>query len=183
MLSLMHPWYLSCAYACNRCAWGSDPTGIRGSGSRGSAAPAIGAIGAGIRRSARRCRGGLSGSHALQLRERPAPEHYKPPNFWNPLEYICYIYIDALSYRCWLKNNCCIYIQSLFRKYTLSLCRLGSSRLLSPALNGRSLVIFCHLRALGIFISGTVGYICYRGKEPGLNWMKTGRRLIGLSCL
>jgi hypothetical protein len=66
-----------------------------------------------------------------------------------------------------IENPCYIYIQSLSRKYTLRLCRSGSSRLLSPTLNSRSRVISCHLRALGIFIYGMVGYICYRGKEPG----------------
>jgi hypothetical protein len=44
--------------------------------------------------------------------------------------------------------------------------------MLSPALSGRSRVIFYHLRALGIFIYGTVGYICYREKEQCVNEMK-----------
>jgi hypothetical protein len=42
----------------------------------------------------------------------------------------------------------------------------------SPALSGRSQVISYHLQALGIFIYGTVGYICYRGKESCVNEMK-----------
>jgi hypothetical protein len=44
--------------------------------------------------------------------------------------------------------------------------------MLSPALSGRSQVISCHLRDVVIFIYGTVGYICYRGKEPCANNMK-----------
>jgi hypothetical protein len=44
--------------------------------------------------------------------------------------------------------------------------------MLSPALSGKSQVILCHLRALEIFIYGTVGYICYRGKKPYVNEMK-----------
>jgi hypothetical protein len=51
--------------------------------------------------------------------------------------------------------------------------------MLSPALSGRSQVISCHLRDvvrdLWIFIYGTVGYICYRGKEPCANNMKGDR--------
>jgi hypothetical protein len=41
--------------------------------------------------------------------------------------------------------------------------------MLSSALSGRSQVISCHLRDVGIFIYGTVGYICYCGKEPSVN--------------
>ena len=44
--------------------------------------------------------------------------------------------------------------------------------MLSPALSGRSQVISCHLRDIGIFIYGTVGYICYRGMEPCVNEMR-----------
>jgi hypothetical protein len=44
--------------------------------------------------------------------------------------------------------------------------------MLSPALRGRSRVIFYHLRDVGISIYGTVGYNCYRGKEPCANNMK-----------
>jgi hypothetical protein len=101
--SLLHTWYWFYAYACNRCARWCDPTGIQGNGLGGSAAPVTGATGVGTRRCARRCQGWLSISHALQLCERQAPEHYKPPNFWNQLS-IYVIHIDALSYRCWLKT-------------------------------------------------------------------------------
>jgi hypothetical protein len=44
--------------------------------------------------------------------------------------------------------------------------------MLSPALSGRSQVISYHLRDVGIFIYGMVGYICYHGKAPGVNKMK-----------
>jgi hypothetical protein len=44
--------------------------------------------------------------------------------------------------------------------------------MLSPALSGRSQVIFYHLRDVGIFIYGTVGYIYYCRNEPGVNKMK-----------
>jgi hypothetical protein len=44
--------------------------------------------------------------------------------------------------------------------------------MLSLALCCRSQVISCHLQDVGIFIYGTVGYICYRGKEPYANNMK-----------
>ena len=37
--------------------------------------------------------------------------------------------------------------------------------MLSHAQTGRSRVISCHLRDIGEYQS-TVGYICYRGKEP-----------------
>jgi hypothetical protein len=47
--------------------------------------------------------------------------------------------------------------------------------MLSPALRSRSQVISYHLREVGIFIYGTVGYIFYRGKEPCANNMKGDR--------
>jgi hypothetical protein len=47
--------------------------------------------------------------------------------------------------------------------------------MLSPTLSGRSQVIFCHLRDIGIFIYGTVSYICYREKEPCANNMEGDR--------
>jgi hypothetical protein len=47
--------------------------------------------------------------------------------------------------------------------------------MLSPALSGRSQVISYHLRDVGIFIYGIVGYICYHGKEPYANNMKGDR--------
>jgi hypothetical protein len=49
------------------------------------------------------------------------------------------------------ENTCCIDILSLFRKYTLILRRSGSSRCLALLSNGRSRVIPCHPRALGIY--------------------------------
>jgi hypothetical protein len=47
--------------------------------------------------------------------------------------------------------------------------------MLSPALRSRSRVISCHLRDVEIFIYGTVGCICYHGKEPCANNMKGDR--------
>jgi hypothetical protein len=47
--------------------------------------------------------------------------------------------------------------------------------MLIPTLSGRSQVISCHLRDVGIFIYVTVGYICYCGKEPCANNMKGDR--------
>jgi hypothetical protein len=44
--------------------------------------------------------------------------------------------------------------------------------MLSPTLSGRSQVISYHLRDVGIFIYGTVGYICYHEKEPCVNKIK-----------
>jgi hypothetical protein len=44
--------------------------------------------------------------------------------------------------------------------------------MLSPTLSGRSQVIFCHLRDIGILICGMVDYICYHGKEPCASNMK-----------
>jgi hypothetical protein len=46
--------------------------------------------------------------------------------------------------------------------------------MLSPALSGRSKVISYHLRDVGIFIYGTVGYNCYHGKELCVNKMRPG---------
>jgi hypothetical protein len=50
--------------------------------------------------------------------------------------------------------------------------------MLSPALSGRSQVISSHLRDVGIFIYGTVGYLGYRGKELCVN--KNERRPGGM---
>jgi hypothetical protein len=40
--------------------------------------------------------------------------------------------------------------------------------MLSLALSGSSQVISCHLRDVGIFIYGTVGYTCYCEKQQGM---------------
>ena len=98
MSFLMHPWYLSCASACNRCIGRCDTAGIRGT-ERGAAAANTGGLGgAALGRSARwGCRW-VPGSPSVQLCERQAPEHIKPPNFWNAVTVLLlHIYIVALS--------------------------------------------------------------------------------------
>ena len=97
MSFLMHPWFLSCASACNRCTGRSDPAGIRGT-KRAATADTGGSGGAAFRRSARRGRRWVSGSPSVQLCERQAPEHIKPPNFRNVVTVLLLlIYIVALS--------------------------------------------------------------------------------------
>jgi hypothetical protein len=54
----------------------------------------------------------------LQFHERQAPEHYKPPTFWNAIKYYV-IYIVALSDRSWMKTLAA-YILSLSRKYAMN---------------------------------------------------------------
>jgi hypothetical protein len=90
-------------------------------------------------------------SQAVQLCSTQAPEHYKPPNFWNVIKYYV-IYIVALSGRCWMKTLVAFISIPCPDITTWILCSSGSSRLLSPALSGRSRVISCHLRAIGIYI-------------------------------
>jgi len=82
MSFLMHPWYLSFASACNRCTGRSNPAGIRGT-ERAAAADTGDSGGAAFRRSARRGRRWVPWPPSLQLCERQAPEHIKPPNFRN----------------------------------------------------------------------------------------------------
>jgi hypothetical protein len=104
--TLMHPWYSSCAYACNRCTRGRNFARIQqdepGS-SRGVAAWTQSLGGAARSQGARRGGGWVPGSQAVQLCWRQALEHYKPPNLWNTIKYYV-IYIVALSYRCWMKT-------------------------------------------------------------------------------
>jgi hypothetical protein len=68
--------------------------------------------GAAFRRSARRGRRWVPGPSSVQLCERQAPEHYKPPNFWNAIK-VLMLYIVALSLGVgwkhllyWLSNPC-----------------------------------------------------------------------------
>ena len=94
---LMHPWYLSCVSACNRCTRGSDTSRIRGT-ERAAAADTGDSGGAAFKRSARRGRRWVPGSPSVQLCERQASEHIKPPNFWNAVKVLLlHIYIVALS--------------------------------------------------------------------------------------
>jgi hypothetical protein len=82
MSFLMHPWYSSYAYTCNRCAGRSDPVGVQGIVPGGAAIANTGGSGGTTHR-----RGARQGHHwlpwpcSLQFRKRQAPEHYKPPNF------------------------------------------------------------------------------------------------------
>ena len=117
MSFLMHPWYLSCASACNRCTGRSDPAGIQGT-ERAAAADTGGLGGAAFRRSARRGHRWVPGSPSVQLCERQAPEHIKPPNFRNAITvlslHICIVAL-SLGVGCkhllhWLSNSlsiCC----------------------------------------------------------------------------
>ena len=113
MSYLMHPWYLSFASACNRCTGRSDPAGIRGT-ERAAAADTGDSGGAAFRRRARRGRRWVPGPPSLQLCERQALEHIKPPKFWNAVTVLwLHIYIVALSLGVgykhllhWLSNPC-----------------------------------------------------------------------------
>ena len=111
---LMHPWCLSCASACNRCTWRCDTAGIRGTERGAAAANTGGSGGAALERSARRGHRWVPGSPSVQLCERQASEHIKPPNFRNVVKVLLlHIYIVALSLcvGCkhllhWLSNPC-----------------------------------------------------------------------------
>ena len=113
MSFLMHPWYLSCASAYNRCTRRCDTAGIWGT-ERAAAADTGGSRGAAFRRSVRRGRRWVPGSPSLQLCERQAPEHIKPPHFQNSVTVLLlHIYIVALSLGVgckhllhWLSNPC-----------------------------------------------------------------------------
>ena len=98
MSFLMHPWYLSCASACNRCTGRCDTVGIRGTERGATAANTGDSGGAAHGRGARRGHRWVPGSPSMQLCERQAPEHIKPPNFWNAVKVLLlHIYIVALS--------------------------------------------------------------------------------------
>ena len=118
MSFLMHPWYLSFASACNRCTGRSNPARIRGT-ERAAAADAGDSGGAAFRRSARRGRRWVPGPPSLQLCERQAPEHIKPPNFRNAVTLLLlyiYIYIYCcIKFRCWMQTIAALVTQSLSR--------------------------------------------------------------------
>ena len=98
MSFLMHPWYLSCASACNRCTGRCDIAGIQGTERGAAAANTGGSRGAALGKSARRGRRWVPRSPSVQLCERQAPEHIKPPNFQNAVKVLLlHIYIVALS--------------------------------------------------------------------------------------
>jgi len=99
---LMHPWYLSCASACNRCSGGSYASGIRASTSGGAAASS-GAGGAGPRRRSQRRSSWVPRSPTFIFSERQAPEHSKTPMFSKWLLWVS-LFIDALSDRNWMRT-------------------------------------------------------------------------------
>ena len=112
MSYLMHPWYLSFASACNRCTGRSNPAGIRGT-ERAAAADTGSSGGAAFRRSARRGHRWVPWPPSLQLCERQAPEHIKPPIFRTVVTVLFITYIVALSLGVgckhllhWLSNPC-----------------------------------------------------------------------------
>jgi hypothetical protein len=93
----MHSCYLLCAYVCNRITGGSHSSGIRSQGRGGLAGdPAAG----GLRRRRTNSAEGTSRMprlYARVLSERQAPEHSKPPMFYNyRLEFFMF---DALGCR------------------------------------------------------------------------------------
>ena len=115
MSFLIHPWYVSCASACNRCIGRSDTVGIRGT-ERGAAAANTGGLGgAALRRSARRGRHWVPGSPSVQLCERQAPEHIKPLNFWNAIKVLLLHIYCCIKFRCWMQTLAALVIQSLSR--------------------------------------------------------------------
>ena len=96
MSFLMHPWYLSCASACNRCSGGSYASGIRASTSGGAVASS-GAGGAGPRRRSQRRRSPwVSRSPTFLISERQAPEHSKPPTFFINITWALYVWCIRL---------------------------------------------------------------------------------------
>ena len=132
MSFLMHPWYLSCASACNRCTGRSDTAGIRGT--ERAAADTGDSGGAAFRRSARRGRRWVPGSPSVQLYERQAPEHVKPPNFWNAvIVLLLYIYC-CIKFRCWMQTLAVLVIQSLSRYWYPESYVAQARVVLSPAL-------------------------------------------------
>ena len=114
MSFLMHPWYLSCASACNRCTGRSDPARIRGT-ERAVAADTGGTGGAALRRSARRGHRWVPRSPSVQLCERQAPEHIKPPNFWNAIKVLLLHIYCCIKFRCWMQTLAALVTQFLVR--------------------------------------------------------------------
>ena len=135
MSFLMHPWYLSCASACNRCTRRCDTTGIRGT-ERAAAADIGGSGGAAFRRSARRGRRWVPGSPSVQLCERQAPEHIKPSNFLKCSYSIIIIYLYiycCIKFRCWMQTPAALVIQSLSRYWYPESYVAQACVVLSPA--------------------------------------------------
>jgi ABC-type sugar transport system permease subunit len=115
MSFLMYPWYLSCAYACNRCTGRDDIAGIQETERGVVAANTGGSWGAALRRNARRGRRWVLGASSVQLCERQAPEHIKPPTFWNAIKVLLWHVYCCIKFRCWMKTLAALVIQSLSR--------------------------------------------------------------------
>jgi hypothetical protein len=121
----------------------------------------------------RRSGGWVPGSQAVQLCERQAPEHYKPPNFWNIIKYYV-ISIVALSDRCWMKTLVALISNPCPDTTIWILSSSESSRMLSPTLSGRSRVISCHLRAIRIYMwQGWLYLLSEKGTWLNLNKDRT----------
>jgi hypothetical protein len=131
MSFLMHPWYSSCAYACNRYTGRSDPVGVRGTVPGGIAATNTkGSGGAACRRSVGWGHRWLSRPRPMQFRERQALKHYMSPNFWNVIKYYV-IYVVALSHWCWMKILAVMISNPCPEIIPWILCSSGSSRCLA----------------------------------------------------
>ena len=132
MSFLMHPWYLSRASACNRCTGRSDPAGIRGT-ERAAAADTEGSGGAAFRRSTRRGHRWVPVSSSVQLCERQALEHIKPPNFRNAVKVLLLYIYCCIKFRCWMQTLAALVIQSLSRYCYLESYVAQARVVLSPA--------------------------------------------------
>jgi hypothetical protein len=132
MSFLMYPWYLSCAYACNRCTGRSDTTGIRGTERGVTAANTGGLGGATFRRSARRGHRWVPGPSFMQLCERQAQSIISLLISEMQLKYYCYIYC-CIKFRCWMKTLTALVIQSLSRYWYPESYVAQARVVLSPA--------------------------------------------------
>ena len=130
---LIHPWYLSCSSACNRCTGRSDTAGIRGTERGAAAANTEGLGGAALRRSARRGRRWVPRSPSMQLCERQAPEHIKPPNFRNAVKVLLFYIYCCIKFRCWMQTLAALVIQSLSRYWYPESYVAQARVVLSPA--------------------------------------------------
>jgi hypothetical protein len=130
--SPMHPWYLSCAYACNRCAGGSDPARVRGNLSGGVATTGAGASSA--------------GPEGVPKEEVVDCPNHQPCNFVkgkprsiislliSKIQLSIYVIcIDALSYRCWLKTIAAYISYPCPESLPWILLRFRTKYMLSPA--------------------------------------------------
>jgi hypothetical protein len=105
--SLMHIWYSSCAYACNR--WGQETQPPEAGGSEEDLLECL--------------------NRKPSFFVNGKPRSIKSPNFWNAIKYYV-IYIVALSYRCWMKTLA-VLISNPCPDIPWILCSSGSSRCLA----------------------------------------------------